>query len=180
MKIPTVLIVAAHLALLGGCASNAIVPLRMTYTYPPAEGCGYQAESACGAIAFWNDKSIELYLPNFGKSLRNKPQRFEFTPSDGERKVWRGKAAQQRGEPDITARFVLADQADTPPNAEFHRRRGMLVVDFPADATYGELAGDSIWLTPAVDWENVKVVRGLFWESDSQLPEWPGIRFSKE
>ena len=171
---------AVLLVVLAGCASHAIVPFRMTYTYPVAEACQYASQAACGAVAFWNDRSLELYLPYQQKSFDARPARYEFTPADARNETWLGKRANTRGATDIKARFVLADQEATNPSG-FRELRGMLVVEFPADAaTHGDLAGKTIWLSPAVGWENVKLMRGLFWEGESRLPESVGIRFSKD
>ena len=180
MKTSKAMMVAVLFAVLAGCASHAIVPFRMTYTYPVAEACRYPSQAACGAVAFWNDKLIELYLPYRQKSFDKRPARYEFTPVDAGNETWLGKRANTRGAADIKARFVLADQ-DAENSSGFRERRGMLVIDFPADAAgYGDLAGKTIWLTPAVGWENVKLMRGLFWEQESRLPASVGIRFSKD
>ncbi len=171
---------AIALAVLAGCASHAIVPFRMAYTYPVAEACQYAAQAACGAVAFWNDRSLELYLPYQQNSFDKRPVRYEFTSADARNETWLGKKANTHGGTDIKARFALADQETENPSG-FRERRGMLVVEFPAGVTaYGDLAGKTIWLAPAVGWENVKRVRGLFWEGESRLPESVGIRFSKD
>lgn len=180
MKNSIRLIILFCVVLLSGCASHAIVPFRMTYTYPVAEACQYPTVTACGAVAFWNDKTIALYLPYQKNTFEKRPARYEFTSLDAKNETWIGKLANTRNDADIHAHFILSDQAENDPRG-FRATRGMLIVDFPnKQEIYGELAGKTIWLTPSVGWENVKQIRGLFWESDSKLPESLGVRFSKD
>lgn len=170
---------------LSGCKTLTINPLRMTYTYPPAEACSYQTKTACGAIALWNDKTIQLYLPYYNASFDSKPQMFAFEATDDTNVNWLGKITNVKAcaKKNISAHFILDSNdkaAIKEANNQYQPQRGMLVIKFPADQNcYKKLAGKSIWLTSSVGWDNVKTTY-MIWQSDANLPKSVGVRFSKE
>jgi len=167
---------------IAGCSANAIIPVKLTYTYPPAEPMAYETEAAFGAVAFVDKRTFDLYLPYADGTVHSKPRRFVFTPVDRSNVHWLGKSARGKEEPDITARFVLEPEALKDNNGETLAQlgRGALVISFPPNDAYKTLAGQTIWLTPSVSWNEVFHIRGFYLKSPSNLPESVGFDFSKE
>jgi len=168
--------------LIAGCSANAIIPAKLTYTYPPAEPMAYATDAAFGAVAFVDERTFDLYLPYAGGTVRGKPERFVFTPVDRSNVRWLGRPSRSKEEPDITARFVLEPEALTGKDGEpmAQLERGALVISFPDNDAYKKLAGQTIWLTPSVSWNEVFHIRGFYLKSPSNLPASVGFEFSKE
>lgn len=168
--------------LLTGCSAHAIIPAKLTYTYPPAEPMAYETDAAFGAIAFVDERTFDLYLPYFNETVRTKPKRFAFTPVDKSNIHWLGKPARGKEDPDIQARFVLEPEALKGKDGEVVAQldRGALVITFPKNEAYKGLVGQTIWLTPSVGWNEVFHVRGLYLKSPSKLPGSVGFTFSNE
>ena len=165
-----------------GCSANAIIPVKLTYTYPPAEAMAYPTDAAFGAIAFVDERTFDLYLPYFNEKLRSKPARFVFTPVDASNVRWLGKPARGMHEADIEAHFILGPEEIKDKNGELLAKldRGALVVTFPKETEYGDLSGQTIWLTPSVGWNEVFQIRGIYLKSPSKLPGSVGFQFSKQ
>ncbi len=167
---------------LAGCSANAIIPVKLTYTYPPAEAMAYETDAAFGAIAFVDERTFDLYLPYFNKTIHSKPARFVFTPVEATNIRWTGKPSRGMHEADIEARFVLVPEEIKDKNGELLAKldRGALLVTFPKKKEYKGLSGQTIWLTPSVGWNEVFHVRGLYLKSPSKLPGSVGYHFSRE
>jgi hypothetical protein len=167
---------------IAGCSAHAIIPVKLTYTYPPAEPMAYETDAAFGAVAFVDERTFDLYLPYADGTVHGKPARFVFTPADRSNVRWLGKPSRGREEPDIAARFVLEPETLKGKDGETvaQLERGALVISFPRNDVYKTLAGQTIWLTPSVSWDEVFHIRGFYLKSPSNLPESVGFDFSKE
>jgi hypothetical protein len=167
---------------LSGCSAHGIIPVKLTYTYPPAGPMAYTTDAAFGAIAMVDERTFDLYLPYFNRDVRSKPKRFVFTPTDSTNVHWLGKPSRGQAEANIEARFVLGPEELKGKNGETLARldRGALLITFPEKEDYKGLSGQTIWLTPSVGWNEVFHLRGLYWKSPSKLPESVGFQFSKE
>ncbi|GEM_PF-6782872 len=117
---------------LTACSTHAIIPAKLSYTYPVAEAIAYD-EGGFGAIALVDHGTMDVYLPYFKAAKRhagerraaktqgtelvlsapdlsasnNKPERLELTPIDGHKKCWKGRFAGAKKE--ATATFLVAD-----------------------------------------------------------------------
>lgn len=92
----------ALVMLSSGCSAHAIVPAKLTYTYPPNEAPQLDAASM-GAVAFVDAATMELYLPLFrgvrdSSSAHDRPARLVFSPTSKTKKCWEGRPARAPAE----------------------------------------------------------------------------------
>lgn len=153
---------AAVLALwLAGCAGTAIIPAKVTYTYPLAGPSGYESVAGTGAVAYLDNGTLELYLPLFAPG-QIKPQRFVFSPADPTGLLW-----VERKDQDLQARMVVQPEDVKAADGRVLARLndGMLLVTFPAKPQYRDLAGKQLWLASTAGPEEIFTLRGIYWKS---------------
>lgn len=150
--------VILSLSLLAGCTATAIIPAKVTYTYPLLEPfqC-YETGAGIGAVAYIDNGSMELYLPRYAPNLFAS-KRFVFNATEREG-TWA-----ERSDPDLRA--VMATEETTLPNScGTHLKQGMLLVTFPDNRDrYGETAGKRMWLTSTAGPDEIFMVRGVYWK----------------
>ncbi len=159
---PMLLLVSA--ALLAGCSATAIIPAKVTYTYPLMEPfAAYETKAAVGAVAYLDDGSLALYLPHL-KPDQFRPERLVFTPA-AEAGIWI-----ERKDPALQLEMILEPRLLTPDGPKLNE--GMLLVTFPNDTEhYGEAASKRIWLTSTAGPDEIFQVRGVYWKSKADLTE---------
>jgi hypothetical protein len=158
MQRVAVLLLAVWLA---GCAGTAIIPAKVTYTYPLAGPAGYESAAGTGAVAYLDNGTLELYLPLFAPG-QIKPQRFVFSPADPTALLW-----VERKDPDLQARMVERPEEVKAADGRVLARlqNGMLLVTFPDKPQYRDLAGKRLWLTSTAGPEEIFILRGVYWKS---------------
>jgi hypothetical protein len=163
-RMPTLVI----LLLTAGCTATAIIPAKVTYTYPLNEPiASYETPAEVGAVAYLDNGSMELYLPCYSpdpaKPAPFKPKRFVFTKTTAEG-IW-----QERKDPEFTLRMILKkEQLTASGSSEIitNLNDGMLLVTFPSNSErYGIYAGKRIWLTSTAGADEIFKVRGIYWKS---------------
>ncbi len=152
---------------LTGCAGTAILPAKVTYTYPLSSPSGYTSPAGTGAVAYLDNGTLELYLPLYtvGQLL---PKRFVFQGVGRDGIQWA-----ERRDPDLKARMIVkpeqARSADGTVLAQLNE--GMLLVTFPSKAQYGDLAGKQLWLTSTAGPDEIFMVRGVYWKSKAAFQD---------
>jgi hypothetical protein len=156
-----------------GCSASAIIPAKVTYTYPLEEPLAtYETIAEIGAVAYLDNGSLELYLPQYApdpsKPNPFRPQRFVFNKSSQEA-VW-----QERKDPEFLLRTILSkEQLQVEGSGDtIALNEGMLLVTFPKDGRkYGDLAGKHIWLTSTAGPDEIFKVRGVYWKSKASFED---------
>ncbi|WP_447975192.1 hypothetical protein [Nitrospira sp. Kam-Ns4a] len=150
---------------LAGCSGTAIIPAKVTYTYPLAGPSGYESPAGTGAVAYLDNGTLELYLPLFAPG-QIKPQRFVFQPTSPTGLLWA-----ERKDPDLQARIIQQPEEATSATGTVlaHLNEGMLLIAFPAKPQYRDLAGKQLWLTSTAGPDEVFHLRGLYWKSKAAV-----------
>ncbi|GEM_PF-3853151 len=152
---------------LTGCAGTAILPAKVTYTYPLSGPSGYESPAGTGAVAYLDNGTLELYLPLFTVG-QLQPKRLVFQNIDRDGILW----AEHR-DADLKARMILTPEqvrsADGTVLAQINE--GMLLVTFPSKAQYGDLAGKQLWLTSTAGPDEIFLVRGVYWKSKAAFQD---------
>ncbi len=150
-----------------GCSGTAILPAKVTYTYPLGGPSGYESPAGTGAVAYLDNGTLELYLPLF-KPGQLKPERFVFRNTDEVGAFWA-----ERKDPEFKARMILQTEQIKSPGGSIlaQLNEGMILFNFPAKSAYGDLAGKQIWLTSTVGPEEVYRVRGIYLKSKASFAD---------
>jgi hypothetical protein len=152
---------------LAGCSGTAILPAKVTYTYPLSGPSGYESTAATGAVAYLDNGTLELFLPLFSPG-QLQPKRFVFQNTDGQGILWA-----ERRDPDLKARMIVRPEEVRSASGEVlaQLNEGMLLVTLPPKAHYGGLAGKQLWLTSTAGPDEIFVVRGVYWKSKATFPD---------
>lgn len=150
---------------IAGCSGTAILPAKVTYTYPLLDPSGSESPAGAGAVAVLDKGTLELYLPLFARG-QAKPRRFVFRSLDRSGVLWA-----ERRDPDLVARMILGPETLRSQSGEAlaNLNEGMLLVTFPLKSAYGDLAGKRLWLTSTAGPEEIFVVRGVYWKSKAAV-----------
>lgn len=152
--------------LLVGCSGVAILPAKITYTYPLLDDLQCYQPAGRGAVAVQDNGTLRLVLPEFSKTQRV-PKQIVFDTVTQDGVIW----TQSKDDPDLKTRFMLAPEPATCTNGRsFNLPAGLLLVEFPPKPElYGELAGKQIWLTSTAGAGEIFVLRGIYYKSDATL-----------
>ena len=154
-------LVVVTMGVLCGCSSTAIIPAKVTYTYPLSDVYANYPASGRGAVAYLDNGSLELYLPaNQTNQLR--ATRLVLQNANGNPTLWIG-----RNDTNLTARLIVKPESVTAENGDIlaNLAEGQLLVTFPKDDRYGGIQGQKLWLTSTAGPDETFIVRGLYWKS---------------
>ena len=152
---------------LAGCSGTAILPAKVTYTYPLSGSSGYESTAGTGAVAYLDNGTLELFLPLFAPG-QPQPKRFVFPSIDRAGILWA-----ERRDPDLKARMIVKPEQVRSAAGDVlaQLNEGMLLVTFPSKAQYADLAGKQLWLTSTAGPDEIFVVRGVYWKFKATFPD---------
>ena len=154
--------------ILAGCTGTAILPAKITYTYPLADALACYQPAAMGAVAKQDNGTLRLYLPFFSKG-QLRPKTIVFLSKDPEGVLWTSEA-----DSSLKARFLrepLTEDCVGVAGNITDLQPGMLVVEFPQNLDYHDLAGKRIWLSATIGEGELFVVRGVYWKSTADFAD---------
>lgn len=146
---------------LSGCSANAIIPAKVTFTYPLQEPfAAFETEAAVGAVAYLDEGSLALYLPHL-TSHQSRPTRLVFVPTDTAA-IW-----VERRDPELRLEMIQERRKLSASGPILNE--GMLLVSFPDNPRYGQAAGTRVWLTSTTGPDEIFRVRGVYWKSKASM-----------
>ncbi len=138
------------------CSSSAIIPAKLTYTYPLGDVMTAQPEQAKGVVAYLDDGTLELFLPLFNEKMI-KPMRYVFLENET------GNVFTERKDNEFTARILPGDEEIVSSAGDrISLQKGVLVIQFPNNDIYQKLSGKTIWLNLICGYEEVYQISGLY------------------